>query len=55
MSCGSPVRPYPKTPAGRRAVALDKRTVQVLRAHLRRQLDQRSDATADGKACTDTR
>ncbi|WP_231933496.1 site-specific integrase [Micromonospora coxensis] len=26
----------PKTPAGRRAVALNKRTVQVLRAHRRR-------------------
>nr|WP_232624971.1 tyrosine-type recombinase/integrase [Micromonospora sagamiensis] len=44
----------PKTPAGRRAVALDKRTVQVLRAHRRRQLDQRSEAAADGKAWTDT-
>jgi hypothetical protein len=38
----------PKTPASRRAVALDKRTVQVLRAHRRRQLDQRHDALADG-------
>jgi len=44
----------PKTAAGRRAVALDKRTVQVLRAHRRRQLDQSSGATADGKAWTDT-
>jgi integrase len=38
----------PKTPAGRRAVALDKRTVQVLRAHRRRQFDQRAQAAADG-------
>lgn len=44
----------PKTPAGRRPVALDKRTVQVLRAHRRRQLDQKTEAAADGKAWTDT-
>ncbi|MCY1141592.1 site-specific integrase [Actinoplanes sp. Pm04-4] len=34
----------PKTAAGRRAVALDKRTVQVLREHRRRQLDRRHTA-----------
>ncbi|MEV5446866.1 tyrosine-type recombinase/integrase [Streptomyces sp. NPDC052644] len=44
----------PKTPAGRRAVALDKRTVQVLRAHRRRQLDQKTAAAENGKAWTDT-
>jgi integrase len=44
----------PKTPAGRRAVALDKRTVQVLRAHRRRQLDQRRDALADGRSWIDS-
>ncbi|NJP30422.1 tyrosine-type recombinase/integrase [Micromonospora thermarum] len=44
----------PKTPAGRRAVALDKRTVQVLRAHRRWQLDQRAQAAEDGKPWTDT-
>ncbi|MFV2088959.1 tyrosine-type recombinase/integrase, partial [Micromonospora sp. LOL_021] len=44
----------PKTAAGRRAVALDKRTVQVLRAHRRRQLDQRTGTTADGRPWTDT-
>ncbi|MFG3700838.1 tyrosine recombinase XerC [Micromonospora sp. NPDC047620] len=44
----------PKTPAGRRAIALDKRTVQVLRAHHRRQLDQRAQAAKDGTPWTDT-
>ncbi|MEU1751948.1 tyrosine-type recombinase/integrase [Micromonospora matsumotoense] len=44
----------PKTPAGRRAVALDKRTIQVLRAHRRRQLDQKTEAAENGKAWTDT-
>jgi len=44
----------PKTPAGRRAVALDKRTVQVLRAHRRRQLDQQRDALADGRRWVDS-
>ncbi|MGC5285562.1 hypothetical protein ACPXBU_04935 [Micromonospora sp. DT231] len=39
----------PKTPAGHRTIALDKRTVQVLRAHRRRRLDQRTQATEDGK------
>jgi hypothetical protein len=44
----------PKTPAGRRAVALDKRTVQVLRAHRRRQLDQKTEAADRGRVWTDT-
>ncbi|MEV0329105.1 site-specific integrase [Micromonospora echinospora] len=44
----------PKTPAGRRAVALDKRTVQVLRTHRRRQLDQRTQAAENGKPWTDS-
>jgi integrase len=44
----------PKTPAGRRTVALDKRTVQVLRAHRRRQLDQRAQAVEGGQPWTDT-
>ena len=44
----------PKTPAGRRAVALDKHTVRVLRAHRRRQQDQRRDTQADGQQWTDS-
>ncbi|WP_018909471.1 tyrosine-type recombinase/integrase [Salinispora arenicola] len=44
----------PKTPAGRRAVALDKHTVAVLRAHRRRQLDDKAKAAADGTPWTDT-
>lgn len=44
----------PTTPAGRRAVALDKRTVQVLRAHRRRQLDQRTQAAENAKPWTDS-
>jgi integrase len=44
----------PKTPAGRRAIALDKRTVQVLRAHRRRQLAHRDRCVAAGRAWTDT-
>ncbi|XVU30696.1 tyrosine-type recombinase/integrase [Actinoplanes sp. CA-054009] len=48
------VEGQPKTPAGRRAVALDKRTVQVLRVHHRQQLDQRRDALADGRCWTDS-
>ncbi len=44
----------PKTPAGRRAVALDKQTVRVLRALRRRQLDQRRDTLADGRRWTDS-
>ncbi|MER7169676.1 tyrosine-type recombinase/integrase [Micromonospora sp. NPDC000207] len=44
----------PKTPAGRRTVALDTRTIQVLRAHRRRQLDQKTEAAADSKAWTET-
>ncbi|MFI6132757.1 tyrosine recombinase XerC [Micromonospora sp. NPDC051141] len=44
----------PKTPAGRRSIALDKRTVQVLRAHRRRQLDQKAEAADEGAPWTDT-
>jgi integrase len=44
----------PKTAAGRRAVALDKHTVRVLRAHHRRQLDQRRDALAAGREWVDS-
>ena len=44
-----------RPPAGRRAVALDKHTVQVLRAHRRRQLDHRDRGRrATGKTWTDT-
>ncbi|MEU7876364.1 hypothetical protein [Dactylosporangium sp. NPDC049140] len=42
----------PKTPAGRRSVALDKHTVRVLRAHRRWQQNQRRDTVADGKRWT---
>ncbi|MGN9779660.1 site-specific integrase [Micromonospora sp. H33] len=44
----------PKTPAGRRAIALDKRTIQVLHAHRRRQLDRRAHAAENRKPWTDT-
>ncbi|MEV0134879.1 tyrosine-type recombinase/integrase [Dactylosporangium sp. NPDC050688] len=44
----------PKTPAGRRAVALDKHTVRVLRAHRRRQEDQHRDTLADGQQWIDS-
>ena len=44
----------PKTPAGRRSVALDKRTVQVLRAHRRRQLDQKAEAAGRRRPWTDS-
>lgn len=39
---------------GRRAVALDKHTIEVLRAHRRRQLDQRAQAADHSRAWTDT-
>jgi integrase len=39
----------PKTPAGLRAVALDRHTVKVLREHHRRQADQRDRRLAAGK------
>jgi len=39
----------PKTAAGRRAVALDKHTVRILRAHRRHQLAQRDKRHAAGK------
>lgn len=44
----------PRTLAGRQTVALDKRTVQVLRAHRRRQIDQQTQAAENGKPWTDT-
>jgi integrase len=44
----------PKTPAGRRCVALDKRTMRVLRAHRRRQLDQQAQAAKDATPWTDS-
>ena len=44
----------PKTAAGRRAVALDRRTVQVLREHRRRQAQQRERRLAAGKVWHDS-
>jgi integrase len=44
----------PKTAAGRRAVALDKHTVQVLREHRRRQLDHRDRRHTAGKVWVDS-
>ncbi|MFG1955197.1 tyrosine-type recombinase/integrase [Micromonospora sp. NPDC048830] len=44
----------PKTSAGARAVALDKRTVKVLREHRRRQIEQRARRLAAGKAWHDS-
>jgi integrase len=44
----------PKTAAGRRAVALDKHTVTILREHRRRQLDQRDQRRAAGKTWADS-
>jgi len=44
----------PKTAAGRRAVALDKHTVRVLREHRRRQLEQRDRRRAAGKTWVDS-
>jgi integrase len=44
----------PKTPAGRRAVALDKRSVQILRVHRRYEQDRRAEAAENGKPWTDT-
>jgi hypothetical protein len=44
----------PKTPAGERPVALDRRTVQVLREHRRRQAEQRARRLAAGKAWEDS-
>jgi integrase len=41
----------PKTPAGRRAVALDKRSVQI---HRRYGQDRKTEAVEKGKPCTDT-
>ena len=42
----------PKTPAGRRAVALDKRSVQILRVHRRYEQDRRAEAAENGKPWT---
>ena len=44
----------PKTSAGRRAVALDKRSVQVLRVHRRYEQDRKAEAAENGKPWTDT-
>jgi hypothetical protein len=44
----------PKTPAGRRAVALDKSSVQILRVHRRHELDRRAEAAENGKPWTDS-
>ncbi|GAA3302612.1 tyrosine-type recombinase/integrase [Dactylosporangium vinaceum] len=44
----------PKTAAGRRAVALDRRTVKVLREHRRRQTQQRERRLAAGKVWHDS-
>jgi integrase len=44
----------PKTESGRRAVALDARTVKILRAHRRRQLDQRNRCTETGRTWVDS-
>jgi integrase len=45
----------PKTAAGRRPVALDKRTVQVLREHRRRQRDQQARRITAGTTWVDSR
>ncbi len=44
----------PKTPAGRRAVALDKRSIQILRIHRRYEQDRRAEAAENGKPWFDT-
>ncbi|MFY1573545.1 site-specific integrase [Verrucosispora sp. WMMD703] len=44
----------PKTAAGRRPVALDKRTIQVLRDHRQRQRDQQARRKAAGKTWVDS-
>ncbi|MFI5895678.1 tyrosine-type recombinase/integrase [Actinoplanes sp. NPDC051513] len=44
----------PKTAAGRRAVALDKHSVAILREHRRRQLEHRDRRHAAGKTWTDS-
>jgi hypothetical protein len=44
----------PKTPAGRRAVALDKRSIQILRVHRRYEQDRKAEAAENGKPWTDT-
>nr|WP_245730462.1 site-specific integrase [Micromonospora pallida] len=47
-------RGEPKTAAGRRPVALDKRTAQVLRQHRRLQRDQQARREATGKPWVDS-
>lgn len=44
----------PKTPAGRRAVALDKRSIEFLRTHRRYEQDRRAEAAEAGKPWFDT-
>ncbi|GIE87284.1 hypothetical protein [Actinoplanes regularis] len=48
------VKGEPKTAAGRRAVALDKHTVQVLRAHRSRQLAHRDKRHGNGQVWIDS-
>jgi integrase len=42
----------PKTPAGRRAVALDRRSVEILRVHHRYEQDRHAEAAENGKPWT---
>ncbi|MBX7270086.1 site-specific integrase [Micromonospora sp. Llam7] len=44
----------PKTPAGRRAVALDKRSVRILRVHRRYEHDRKAEAAENGTPWADT-
>jgi len=44
----------PQTPAGRRAVALDKRSIQILRVHRRFEQDRWAEAAENGKPWTDS-
>jgi integrase len=48
------VEGQPKTPAGRRSVALDKRSVQILRVHRRHERDRRAEAAENGTPWTDS-
>ncbi len=44
----------PKTPAGRRSVALDKRSVQILRVHRRFEQDRKAEAADNGTPWADS-
>lgn len=48
------VEGQPKTPAGRRSVALDKRSVQILRVHRRYEQDRKAEAAENGTPWTDS-